>query len=114
MVVPEERHLLLQRSLRVHHPKQPPLAGVLDVGVRRELAPSRRHADMVNLPNPRVHVVGLPFVVDEVVDDRRNRYCVELGEVRGRGAESRPPQQMRHLLSSHTVFRASSNGLAVP
>src|SRR4026207_1678936 len=37
---------------------------------------------------------------------------MELGEVRGRGAETRPPQQMRHLLSSHTIFRESSNGFA--
>ena len=34
VVVPEERHLLLERALRVHHPEQPALAGVGDV-VRR-------------------------------------------------------------------------------
>ena len=109
VVVPEERHLLLQRTLRVHHPEQPALAGVLDVRVRRELAPSRRHADMVNLPDLRVHVVGLSFVVDEVVDDRRDLRVAERGEVRGRRAESRPSQQMRHLpvLSGHAVLRGT-------
>ena len=59
VVVPEERHLFLERTLRVHHPEQPALAGVLDVRVRRELAAARRHADVVALPDLRIHVVGL-------------------------------------------------------
>jgi hypothetical protein len=35
VVVPEERHLLLQRAARVHHAEQPPLPRILDAGVRR-------------------------------------------------------------------------------
>ena len=58
VVVPEQRHLLLQRALRVDHPEQPSLPRVLDVRVRRELT-ARRDADVGVLSDLPVHVVGL-------------------------------------------------------
>jgi hypothetical protein len=36
VVVPEERHLLLQRPVAVHHSEQPPLPRVGDARARRE------------------------------------------------------------------------------
>jgi hypothetical protein len=36
VVVPEQRHLLLQRTPRVDHPEQPALTGIVDVDVGRE------------------------------------------------------------------------------
>ena len=36
VVVPEQRHLLLQRTPRVDHPEHPALTRIVDVDVRRE------------------------------------------------------------------------------
>ena len=48
VVVPEERHLLLERPPRMDHPEQPPLPGVRDVGAGQELA-ARGDADVTGL-----------------------------------------------------------------
>jgi hypothetical protein len=71
VVVPEQRHLLLQRALRVHHAEQPALPCVLDVRVRRERAAARRHADVCGLADLRVHVIRLPVVIHQEIDRGR-------------------------------------------
>ena len=59
VVVPEQRHLFLQRPPGIHHAEQPPLAGVVDDrGGRKRLA--RRE--------PRIDIVRNTAEIDELVD----------------------------------------------
>jgi hypothetical protein len=56
--VPEERHLFLQRALRVHHPEQPALAGVENVGRRlKSISASSGHTDVARSADQAVHIV---------------------------------------------------------
>ncbi len=76
MVVPEERHLLLQRPATVHQPEQPALTGIGDV--RRGLeAAARGHA----------HV---PCRTDEVIDVVRDLGVVE--ETAGEVSKAQEPK----------------------
>jgi hypothetical protein len=68
MVMPEQRHLLLEWALGMHHPEQPSLPGVVNAGIWRELA-ARRDANVRAVADSRVHVVGLLFEVDQVGGD---------------------------------------------
>ena len=72
VVVPEERHLLLERTVAVHHPEQPSLPRVEDVGRGENGAvPARGDLDVARLADLRVDVVGNLLVVDEAVDRAR-------------------------------------------
>ena len=62
VVVPEQRHLLLQRAPRVGHAEQPALPRVVDVDVRREELASG-HLRMVGSSDALIHVVRPALVV---------------------------------------------------
>ena len=78
MAVPEQRHLLLERTRRMHHPEQPSLPGIVDVDVGRELTAPRRHARVGRAADMRVDVVTLPGVVHQEGDDRREGESLKL------------------------------------
>ena len=97
VVVPEERHLLLERPRAVDHPEEPALAGVADDGVRRERA-ARRHARVARRPDERVDVIVELLVVDERLDGGRSpELAIEAELLRAR-AETRPSQEMSDRL----------------
>jgi hypothetical protein len=93
VVVPEERHLFLERASGVDHPKQPTLPRVVDVRARREL-PARRHAHVLCQPDLRIHIVGLLFEIDEIVDYRRIRQSSDGLQVRRACTEPRASKQV--------------------
>ena len=99
MVVPEQRHLLLQRALAVHHPEHPALTGIVDVVARVEsAAAARHHAQIGRIADVGVHVVGHPFEVDEPID-RRIQAEIGVGvHFVGTAAETGAPQQVLDLL----------------
>ena len=69
MLVPEQRHLFLQRAPRVHHAEQPPLARVIDRRGRRERfhrAGRWRHGRIPSLTDERVDVVWRAVIVHEL------------------------------------------------
>ena len=80
----------------MHHPEQPPLPGVVNAGVWRELA-ARRDAHVRAVADPRVHVIGLLLEVDQVGGNGGDRRIGETDKIRRIGAERRPSQQMLHL-----------------
>jgi hypothetical protein len=69
VVVPEERHLLLKRTIAMDHPEQPALSCLCDVRSWSEFATARQHVP--RLPNLAVHIVGDALVLDEA----RHRSC---------------------------------------
>ena len=93
VVVPEHRHLFLQRAPRVHHAEHPALARVVDVDVGREQV-VRGHLHVVGPADALVHVVGPAVVVDEMRHRRRRRHVAEGLHVRQAGAEAGAPQQV--------------------
>ena len=105
MVVPEQRHLFLEGTLRVHHPEQPSLTSVDDVSVGRERA-RRCRADVVGLPGFRIHVVRLALVFDEVLDEVRNRRSLESGDVSGTGAKPCASEHVGNVVrqSCHLLY----------
>src|SRR5262245_3822247 len=110
VVVPEQRHLLLQRTTRVDHPEHPPLTGIIDVDVGREEAAALlvRRIDLrvIRAADARVHIVGTTFVVHEMRNSLRQRHVLIGVHVRGADAEPSATQQMINfgIYSSHTVF----------
>jgi hypothetical protein len=110
VVVPEERHLLLERPRAVDHAEDPPLPRVGDDGRRRELT-ARRHAHEARLPDIRVDVVGDLLVVDELVDGAEVAQLDVGANLGVGGAESRAAQQMLDLgfaSSGHGRLRVDS------
>ncbi len=109
MVVPEERHLLLQRALRVHHPEQPALAGVENV-VRwlEAAAAASRHADISRPADERIHIVGNLGVVEKARHRRgiagKRQAGVRL-DLFLAGAKSGSPVEMVDLLLSAEAHR---------
>ncbi len=83
VVVPEQRHLFLQRTPTVHHTKQPPLACVGDV---RRWTERRSDTNVGRMANHRIDVVGEGGVVDE------------MGGGGGKSQESEPCEGVRLLL----------------
>jgi uncharacterized NAD-dependent epimerase/dehydratase family protein len=59
VVVPEERHLLLQWPPRMDHAEQPALTRIFDVRVRLETSGAIEDGDVRRVPDIRVNVVGL-------------------------------------------------------
>jgi hypothetical protein len=53
----------------MHHPEEPALAGILDVGVRGKLTTARRDADVAVLADQRIDAVRGLLVVDQATDD---------------------------------------------
>ncbi len=102
VVVPEERHLLLEGALGVDHPEQPALAGVGDVEVRREGA-AGGHADEAGLADLAVDVVRDLVEVHQQVDRAADPdFGIEIDLVRA-AAEAGSPEEVLDLLftSSH-------------
>ena len=93
VVVPEKRHLLLQRPVGMHHPEQQPLPRIIGHGVRRKLA-ARRGVDVAGLADVRIDRVGNAGVVDQPIDGLRVRQLRVRRELRAVAAEPRSPQQM--------------------
>src|SRR5262249_18821072 len=96
VVVPEERHLLLERTVRVHHPEQPPLPRVGDVRVRGKLS-ARGDAEISRLRDLLVDVVGDAVVVDEQVDRLGDRKISVVVQFVGTCAEAGAAEQMFDL-----------------
>ena len=94
VVVPEQRHLFLQRSLRVHHSEQPTLPRVFDDGVRLEPAGTIEDRDVRGVSDPTVYVAGLILVVEQVIEHTRHRHAVERREIGLTGAKPRASKQM--------------------
>jgi hypothetical protein len=72
VVVPEQRHLFLERTLRVHHPEQPALSRVLDAGIRREL-PTRGDPHVLAIAYLGIDLVRLKLEVEELRGQDRSR-----------------------------------------
>jgi hypothetical protein len=104
VVVPEQRHLLLQRTAAVDHAKQLALTGVVDDRVRCELA-ARRDRNVFRLVDVAIHVVRLLLVIQQELDDVRRRPSGEAREVLAAGAERNAPQDVfeRAISSGHVV-----------
>src|SRR5439155_2295967 len=92
----EQRHLLLQRPIAVHHAKQPPLPGIGDVRLRREDA-AGRDAHVPRLADLAVDGVRNTLVVDERVDGVADRQAGVEIELVGPRAETGSPKQMFDL-----------------
>ena len=104
MVVPEQRHLFLERTLRVHHPEQPALARVFDAGIRREL-PARGDPHVLAIAYLGIDLVRLKLVVEELRGQDRSREGGQPGQICARRAKRRPPEKMLNLrtASCHAV-----------
>jgi hypothetical protein len=102
VVVPEQRHLLLQRALAVHHPEQPPLPGIVDVGLRLETTRCPGgHAHVAGTADLVVHVVREPLEVEQPLDGRDVRHRRVSGDVLlGRPDRCTPQQVFDVLLAS--------------
>jgi hypothetical protein len=96
MVVPEERHLLLQRPAAVHHPEKPALAGIVDDRGRRK-RPVRRRLDVARRADLPIDIVCNGGVVEKLVDRLGQAAAAVVLEFSGCRAKSRPPQQMLNL-----------------
>ena len=93
VVVPEERHLLLQRTVRVHHPEQPSLSRIVGDRVGGEGA-LRCRAEIPGFAEVGVDGIGDRVVVDQPIDGRRVRQLGVGGEFRAAAAKPRAPQEM--------------------
>jgi hypothetical protein len=93
VVVPEQRHLLLQRPPRMDHAEHPALSCVVDIYVRREEI-FRDYLRVIRTSDARVDVVRPAFVVDEVRHRRTRRHVAEDVDVLGADAESGATEQV--------------------
>ena len=113
VVVPEERHLLLERAVRMHHPEQPPLARVGDDGARRKRVPAARDLDVPGLQILRVDIVVDRLVVEQEFNGTADGLSAERVELVAAGAEAGASKQMlelaieekRHVRSLRTLRR---------
>ena len=108
VVMPEERHLFLEWTRRMHHSEQPALAGIRDHRVRPERTLARRQ-QIARLPDEVIHIVRKVVVVDEVVDDGKEAQGTECGHLGGTCAKAGTPQQVLML-----VVRCHSSLLLEP
>ena len=97
MVVPEERHLLLQRTTAVHHAEQPPLTRVDDVRLGEKLA-AGGGAHVAGCADPGVDLVRQLLVVDEGVDRLGDAEPAVEVQFVGPRAKARSAQKMFDLL----------------
>ena len=76
VVVPEQRHLFLQRTPRVNQAEHPSLARVVDVDVWCEevVVSFGGHLHVVGPSHARIDVVRAAFVVDQMRDGLRRRH----------------------------------------
>jgi hypothetical protein len=105
VVVPEERHLLLERTARVDHAEQPALTRVLDVRVGRESTGARQDVDVGRVPDLAVYVVGLIVHVHHVGERFERGHALEIRQLRGARAEAGAPQKMSKVfvIDSHSL-----------
>ena len=97
MVVPEERHLLLQRPPGMDHPEQPALPRVGDVLGWQKRA-TRGHTNQTWPPNQFVDIVFVLLIIDEVGDGRAKAH-VGIGiDLRLTRAESSSAKEVFDLL----------------
>jgi hypothetical protein len=110
VVVPEERHLLLERALAMDHPEQPALARVVDVRQRLK-APggTRGDADVPRLADLAVDVVRCAVEGEQALDGRDERHRRIARDVVFNRSERGPPQQMLDVL-----FASPGHGLSLP
>ena len=95
VVVPEQRHLLFQRTLRVDHPEQPALTRVVDQGVgRKRIAGRSRDADVGRVADLRVVIRGCRLVVKQAVDHGIDRDARPGGQVGRTRAEPHSPKDV--------------------
>jgi hypothetical protein len=96
VVVPEQRHLFLQRTPRVDHAEQPALARVLDVDIRRKEV-FDGDLRMVGPSDARINVVGSTLVVNEIRDGSGRRHVAKNLGIGGTDAESGAAKQVIDL-----------------
>ena len=112
VVVPEERHLLLERPLAVHHPEQPPLPGVEDVRAARTAPPRVAIRTYPGCPIFVSTSSAICLVVEQAATAPASdsaRYVVDLV---GPGAEAGAPQQMFDLTIKAGMAISRSTGAA--
>ena len=68
VVVPEDRHLLLQGTVRVHHPEQPSLARIVGHRVRRKRSAMRRRLHVTGRADLGVDGVGDALEIQQPID----------------------------------------------
>ena len=107
-VVPEQRHLLLQRTTGVHHPEQPPLARIVDDRIGREGA-THRDACMGRMPDQRIGAVRSLGIVQQFIDELRRREVGKVRKVIGTRPESHPAEDM---LVHAAVSRGNTTGIS--
>ena len=101
MVVPEERHLLLQRTAAVDQAEEPALARMSDVGVWLKSA-RRGDPGVPRSPDEIIHIVGKACVVEQVGDRVREPEEAEtlvLRHILLRRAEPGSPEEMVEVLA---------------
>src|SRR5262249_14938678 len=112
VVVPEQRHLFLQRAPRMNHAKQPALARVLDVDVRRKKI-FGGYLRVVGPSDAAIDVVRPSFVGDEIRDRIGRRHVAEDFDVGGARAESGAAKQVIDFRVElrHSILRVRSGAV---
>ena len=104
MVVPEERHLFLQRPAAVEHPEQPALARIVDDGRGRKCA-VRCGPGVPGRPDLAVHIIRDAGKVDELVERGGQTPPCEVSDFVGTRAEPGTSKDVHHLtvVNRHTL-----------
>ena len=103
--MPEERHLLLQRTGRVGHPLEPPPLELVEALLQVQLL---RREPLLE------HAVVDSLEVDQVVDRGLQTHLAEARQLAGRRAEPGAPEQMtdaRRLVERSVCFRKEAGQL---
>ena len=104
VVVPEERHLLLERTTRVNHAEQPALTGIVDDGARRELA-AGGDGDISGLADQSIDIVGDGLVVEQLPDGgAQPEFEVVVDFVLSRAEAGTTQQVFDHMLAVPNPF----------
>jgi hypothetical protein len=93
VVVPEQRHLLLQRTIAVDHAEQPALPCIVDVRSRRE-RPARGDPCVSGHANERIDRVRHALEVHERFDRIADRHPTIRIELVGTRTKTGAPKQM--------------------
>jgi hypothetical protein len=88
----------------VHHPEQPALSRVFDVGVWRKPAGAIQDADVRRVPDLRVDIVSLVFELKQGLEHFERGLVLVAFEVVTTRAEAGPAKQMFDAQSIHDVF----------
>src|SRR5206468_10032159 len=93
VVVPEERHLLLERTTRMNHAEEPTLPRIVDHGARQELT-SCRDQRVPRLPYQAIDIVRYDFVIEQPTNRSTQAKLEVVLDLVVAGAETSAPQQV--------------------